>query len=65
MDLIQEIRDYVKMQPKNADKINDALNKLELELHQKDTLIAMYREVKERHRQWEEVKSVMPSHPEG
>ncbi len=49
----------------NADKINNALNKLELEMHQKDTLINQYREVKECHRQWEEVRSVMPSHPKG
>ena len=67
-NLIRHVRDQVswlrkQMGPQNADRINDALNQLQIEMNQKDALIEQYRAVKESYPQWEKVKSTKPSHP--
>ena len=66
--LIRHVRDQVswlrsQMGPQNADRINDALNQLQIEMNQKDALISQYRAVKESYPQWEKVKATTPSHP--
>jgi len=58
--LIQHIRNQLGQ---NADRINDALNQLQIEMNQKDALITQYRSVKQSYPQWEQVKSITPSHP--
>ncbi len=67
-NLIRHVRDQVswlrsQMGPQNADRINDALNQLQIEMNQKDALIEQYRAVKESYPKWEKVKATKPSHP--
>ena len=66
--LIRHVRDQVswlRMQlgPQNADRINDALNQLQIEMNQKDALIEQYRAVKNSYPKWEKIQSTTPSHP--
>lgn len=61
--MIKLIQQLIAVDPQDTDRINDALSQLQIEMDQKDALIAQYRAVKESYPKWEKVKSTTPSHP--
>lgn len=61
--MIKLIQQLIAVDSQDTDRINDALSQLQIEMDQKDALIAQYRAVKESYPTWEKVKSATPSHP--